>query len=316
MKYLLIDFGASHIKSISYDTILNKFSEKRIIDSPFKNRDYLCKKDLQKILLDITLFYSDIQKIYICTILGGFYNENIYYSWKHDQKNKNYCLISGLFLNEPTFHIHYHHKEYTDIKKYKKNISILGYINNIPIHSSLGDTNCVMESLALDNTNIAVNIGTGSQLLYIRDNKIHIERYFPAGRMLLVYNKLFSSLGFDIFNFLKTIDTDSVVEANLSIDLNVFKQSRNFIDGGKICNIQEENFNINNLLGSILKTMILQYKNIIQSSNSDQLFLCGGMFNHIPCLEPCFKIFYPKLDVILKEDNVESTFKGMVKLIS
>ena len=42
-----------------------------------------------------------IDSIVICTILGGGYIEDIYYSWKENTiKPKKGCLVSGLFFNE------------------------------------------------------------------------------------------------------------------------------------------------------------------------------------------------------------------------
>ena len=135
MKYLLIDFGASFVKTVVYDKDTSLFSESNKINSPFVTKDYIEISELRKILEDIVNSYSNIDAILICTILGGSWVDNTYYSWKSIQnKNKGkYCLISKLF--ESTVHID--HREFTNCEIYDDELKVIGEINNIPIYSSL-----------------------------------------------------------------------------------------------------------------------------------------------------------------------------------
>jgi len=316
MHYLLIDFGASRIKSVVYDTDLCRFYDLQSVESPFVNVYKITKDRLMKILVSVVKNHKQIDKIYICSILGGSYISDEYHSWKSiDAKEKNYCLISGLFVNQPTFHVHSHHYDFTNSETYSEEIRILGHINNIPVYSSLGDTNCVIESLDLDDTNIAINIGTGSQIIHKQKEKLIIQRFFPAGRSLLVYRNLFSSIGFDFFKFLTTLTLKDVIDSTLAIDLNVFKQSNKYTVGGSILKINEENFTINNLVGSIVKELVLQYKPYIDNTQRNEILLCGGIVKHIPCLTECFKHYYSNYTIINTEQTIDSTFIGMVKLI-
>lgn len=316
MRYLLIDFGASRIKSVVYDSIINEFYEQKSMESPFVNSCSTTKNDLKQILSSVVVGYENINRIYICSILGGSYISDKYHSWKSkDNTQKNCCLISGLFADESTFHVHNHHYDFTDTIKYSDELQILGYINNIPLYSSLGDTNCVIESLPLNENNIAINIGTGSQIIYKTKENLIVKRYFPAGRSLLVYSNLFSSIGFDFLKYINSLTLNDVKESTLEINLAVFKQANNYTTGGSILNINEENFSMKNLTGSIIKQLILQYKLYADEQRRNEILLCGGMIKHIPCLTTCFEYYYNNYKVINVEKHIDSTFIGMVKLI-
>jgi hypothetical protein len=152
-------------------------------------------------------------------------------------------------------------------------------------------------------------MGTGSQIITL--NKI--ERYFPSGRMFLTFQELFQSIGINMFELMGNIQIENVIHSSLNLNLNVFKQSRNYNFGGSISNINEGSFNIQNLLGSILKEFVLQYKSFIPEFS--EILLLGGISKKISILPDLFKIYYPKSTVILLEDDIESTHKGMIKYI-
>jgi hypothetical protein len=314
MNYLLIDFGASFIKCALYDKTKDEILNTSIINSPFQYNDNISKSNLYKILLDIISSYSNVDGIIICTILGGGWDGDVYHSWKSKHNIlKNYCLISGLFDKSL---IHSHHKDFTNGNKYTSNLEILGFINNIPVFSSLGDTNCVIESLPLTNTNVAINLGTGSQVIYKRNNITNISRYIPAGRAFLVFNEFFESLSLNVFTQLEKITVEDVINSSLNVDLNVFTQSHHYNNGGIISNINEGSFNIKNLLGSILKEFILQYKEYIPFDSTNQILLVGGISKKIPILKELFGYYYKDVEITINETTIESTHKGMIKLIN
>ena len=111
MKYLLIDFGASFIKSIIYNKDIDTYSDACNIVSPFQTQNEITKQELLSILQG--LISSNIDGVLICSILGGYYEGDTYHSWKGEQLTKNYCLVSGLFSDTDSFHIHEHHQETT-----------------------------------------------------------------------------------------------------------------------------------------------------------------------------------------------------------
>lgn len=310
MKYLLIDFGASFIKIGIYDK--NKKSYLKCFNevSPFTYTDKLNKSELYNILLNIILKFPNINGVVICTIIGGGYVNDTYFSWKSEfVPEKSNCLISELFKNEKTFHVHNHH----DCLSKVENIKILGKINNVPIYSSLGDTNCVIESIDLNDENVVINIGTGSQLFYKNNNSISIYKYFPAGRALLTYQELFSSLNLNIFCLLQNISLNDIIHSSLNIDIKVFKQAREYTNGGFIYNINEGSFSYKNLLGSLLKSLVLQYKNFLPQRK--KILLTGGIVNKLNILKDAFIYYYPSYEINLINQDIESTHKGIIKYI-
>ena len=116
-----------------------------------------------------------------------------------------------------------------------------------------------------------------------------------------------------MFELMGNIQIENVTHSSLNLNLNVFKQSQNYNFGGSISNINEGSFNIQNLLGSILKEFVLQYKSFIPEFS--EILLLGGISKKISILPDLFKIYYPKSTVILLEDDIESTHKGMIKYI-
>ena len=63
-----------------------------------KLNNSITKKDLFVVLENIVIKNKNIDSIVACSILGGHYENDIYYSWKSNKKQKsNCCMISGLF---------------------------------------------------------------------------------------------------------------------------------------------------------------------------------------------------------------------------
>ena len=310
MKYLLIDFGATYIKTGVYNKDTQEYKKGAKTTSPFKCSDRISKDELLNILKSLTN-NIDIDGIVICTILGGGYIGDVYHSWKSPDTKlpscvRTHCMISGLFKSR----VHCHHKPFTTSNKYNAGLHEIGKINGKPIYSSLGDTDCVIESLELNEDTKAINMGTGSQVIALDS----IERYFPAGRAFLAYQKLFESLNLDMFELMSTITVEDVLKSDLRIDLAVFPQARLYNDGGSITNIKEDNFTIQNLLGSMIKEFVLQYQSHI--SDVSTILLVGGIARNIKILPELFQIYNPSKEFILVEDDIESTHKGMIKYIN
>ena len=123
MTFLLIDFGASFIKSIVYHRESDSFDNLRIIQSPFINTDKLSKDEILVIIQNILADYKSVDGVVMCSILGGYYVENIYYSWKCSVKpNKpidDNCLLSELFKGQPSYHVHANHSKKSEVKGLK-----------------------------------------------------------------------------------------------------------------------------------------------------------------------------------------------------
>ena len=315
MKFLLIDFGASYVKSITYDTKSKKSGNLKIITSPFANASSISKQDLYSFLKTNYLESNKYQNILCCTIKGGGYIESTYYSWKVNtiQKRK-FCLISGLFEGNQNFHMSSHHKGIIDSKIV---LSKLGKLNDKVFYTSLGDTDCVIESINLGINDICINIGTGSQVFYIKDSEIEIESFFPAGRSLLTIDRFLKSFGIlDFFDSLNNLTIDDVIKSDIKIDLNFFSQSRNYSSSaGSIIGIEENNFTKNNFLGSIIKSLVIQYESEIIKSNKYHIILLGGIIDKSSIIIEYFRYYYKDYKLSILKEEIPLTLKGLINYL-
>ena len=192
-NYLLIDFGASFVKSIIYDKSNDSFNLSNVIKSPLYSSDILNKKVVLKTIIEVLNQYQSFDAIVMCCILGGYWENDEYYSWKVENKINHTvvhksCLLSELFSDQPTYHVHKHHFMDSNVT----GLELLGYINNIKCYSSLGDTNCVIESVNLEENNLLVNLGTGSQIISKnRKSDYSLISFIPSGRALNVFKLFF-----------------------------------------------------------------------------------------------------------------------------
>lgn len=306
MKYLLIDFGATYIKCIVYNKKTGEVTNSKQFESPFKTSNVVRSEALYKTLSDILSNYEKVGGVVICTILGGKWQEGVYYSWKDATDKGEFCLISGLFGSI----VHDDHKPFTTANSYVNGLVVIGNLYQTPVYCSLGDTDCVIRSLKLKEGEVAVNMGTGSQVI----TKHTINRYFPAGRSFLAYQELFNSLGLDMFELMERLTAKDVLESPLKVDLAVFPQARGYTDGGSISQIGEGNFTINNILGALLRSFILQYRETI--GDAETIILVGGIAKKIALLPSLFEYYYPQARIHLAEDGIESTHKGMINYIN
>ena len=306
MKYLLIDFGASFIKNAIYDDNEDSITNYSEIESPFLKADKLCLSELKTILDLILLTYPDCDYVITSSIKNGTYNEDTYESWKIKVAGNNSCdLISKMFENQSTFHIHNDHNKLSDFSAIKR----LGIYKNKIFLSCLGDTDCVLRSKNLTINQCIVNMGTGSQIISLEE----IISFIPSGRMFNVFHNFFNELNFNIFDYFKNLNSCDLDVSDLQFDLSVFTQAKNFIDYGKILNINETNFNLHNFVSSLMKNYLNQYIEYIAQKDFSTVFLAGGIAQKIPVIKDYFKYKFPKKEIILDKDcNVHL---GMMEII-
>jgi len=92
--------------------------------------------------------------------------------------------------------------------------------------------------------------------------------------------------------------------------------------GTKTCNTCNEikkanvdNFTINNLLASILRNFVLQYKQFITDQSKINIILIGGIPKKILILKTLFEFYYPKNKIKINSGNIENTHLGMIKYL-
>lgn len=315
MKYLLIDFGASNFKSVIYDTNLDRFFNPINTISLFQNKDIITKEEFINCFSDIVKKYNKIDKILTCSILGGYYVDDVYYSWKC--KNKPLiplnprCLVHGIFDFPYDKKIHKDQAKSLGVEG-NNSIEIIGYHNEIPVLSNLGDTECALSSIKVKDKDMIINLGTGSQVVY-KDNR---HSFIPSGRALLVFDLFFKSLDKNtFFEDLSKTPLKDILQSTLKIDLNVFSQSSNFKKGGFIKNILEENFNYKNLLSSILKSYLEQYEHYIQFYSPQNIYFIGGISQKLNIINEYFKYKYPNINIKQSKNKQADTHLGMVNII-
>ena len=315
MKFLLIDFGASYIKSVIYNKDTNEFLYEKIIPSPFSKTDILSRNDISRSIYDILDNYElNFDYIFTCSIIGGFYNGVDYYTWKCDNKpqapNNPQCLIGGLVNSNS---IHNSHSKVFNLEG-NNNIEIIGKLSGIPVLTSLSDTFCAMKSVNLDN-NMIINLGTGSQVFYFDKS----QSYIPSGRSLLYIHKFFKDLNknLDIFKDMNALNLESVLKGSLKIDLNFFKQNYRYTNGGSI-NLIEDNFNYCNFISSLLKSYVEQYFEFIEDylkneKASKNIFLLGGIPKKNKTILEYFKYKFPQCKFFMNKRI--DTHLGLAKII-
>ena len=299
-NFLFIDFGASKVKTIEYNFRENKFSPQYQVDSPFLQVEAIHKKDLLSFVSNVIKNHRDIAAIIPCSILGGGYDGELYYSWKANKKlTENTCLLSGLFKGDASYHVHEDHGGKID------KLTFLGKIGQNSFYSSLGDTDCVKRSFPLDNKSCIVNLGTGSQVI----KEQNMVKYIPSGRALNSYRSFFSQLGVDIFDLFEDRTVDDLLGATMSFDLNMFEQALNYKEiGGMISGINEKNFTLKNFIDSLFASYLNQYIPYIY--DSDKIYLTGGISRRYPAIRDYFQLKTGK-DVLLRSEYIEDTFLGI-----
>lgn len=312
MKYLLIDFGASFLKVVEYDSETELYSNNYVVPSPFKHSNTITKDELRNLLHSVVSKHKDTERIVMCSILGGFYDGDTYHSWKSKESGVAVsCMISGLFDGEETFHVHEHQAKSLNIKEYETGLKLLGNFDGKEIYSILGDTDCVINSVRLTQYDVLINMGTGSQVA-VKDSR---KSFIPSGRALNVFYNFFYELGIDMFESMSELSIDDLNSATLSVDLNVFTQSHKYSGGGSINGINETGFTSKNLISSILKSYVDQYHEFISDKKYSRIILTGGISKKIPVIHEYLSLKYEDKKVIVDKNEIENTHRGIVNFI-
>lgn len=298
MKYLLIDFGASYIKSVVYDTYNDQYSNYTTTESPLRSYSPISKNYIIQELTKIIEGNPNIEFCAICSILGGKYIDDIYYSWKCSNiegvKNQESCIIKDIF------------KPSLDTK-------IIGKILNASILYPSTDTDCVIESAKLiQSQNILINMGTGSQVIYIDElNNLKKHQYIPSGRSLNVFAKFFSELNINFFDHLCNLNLNDILSSTMQINLNIYPQAYQYNDGGLISKIYETNFTFKNFISSVLRCYLQQYEKFLIEPNNQTILLSGGIPKKIKAIQKYFVYKYPKSEVRLISNYIDETLIGL-----
>tara|TARA_R110000824_G_scaffold121208_11_gene277198 strand:+ start:6536 stop:7465 length:930 start_codon:yes stop_codon:yes gene_type:complete len=301
MSYLLVDFGASFVKTAILSE--NNISNRLEFSSPFNTSHSIEKCDLISFFDNIFGNYPDQDKVIVCCIMNGGYIKSTYYSWKSKVKHHdNVDLISGLFSDETTFHQHLDHNE-----QGISDLAHLGRLLNKEFYSSLADTECVRRSIDLKDGEFIINLGTGSQIL----SKGYTHSFIPSGRALNLYFNFFNEFGgFDMWEYLKSINYKDLLNCDITFDLNVFKEAHLFSEGGSIGQLVEGGVTKKSFFSSLLRSYIMQYVDILKTLEVNKIYLTGGISKKYPIIR---EFISKQLDIeaIIVSELEEDTILGM-----
>lgn len=213
-------------------------------------------------------------------------------------------------------------------------VQVAGYYGDIPIYTGVGDLqSATYGAVNADLESILVNIGTGSQVSrisetkeapigieyrpYIGKNHLHTVTHIPAGRALRAYLGLFSELGVDCWEKMKHYTHEEVINSTLEIDFAIFESATGYTNGGSIKGITENNFNIDNILTSLIGNLVQQYTKYIDkidcNNDLNWVILSGGIPRNVPALSTLMTSYAQK-SCIVHCSAIDETLHGLSKI--
>jgi len=213
-----------------------------------------------------------------------------------------------------------------------KNNQISGYIfyksKKIPVYIGLGDLQSSINSFHFNNKFLLINMATGSQIVSVVNKlPINIEEnisyrpffgnylrcitHIPSGRFLNIFNNFFNEFKINFWDFINNLTLNDLYNSNLDISTDIFSKN-----GISIHNIKESNFNIKNVISSLLYSYIHQYIKLIKENmfTYDFILLSGGIGKKIKLIKLIIEKELNK-KVIINETDDDSLF-GVIKFIN
>ena len=189
----------------------------------------------------------------------------------------------------------------------------------------MGDLQASVYSFNLKQNPLIINLATGSQIISIENNflpckGISFRPYFdqylkcithiPSGRFLNIYANFFEQMNINFWEYINTLTLNDINSASLSITTDIFCDK-----GINILGITHNNFNLKNLISSIINSYVNQYIILIENFylDYDYIFLSGGIGKKIPLIRKIIEDKLKKEVIINKEDD--DSLLGTIKFI-
>ena len=214
------------------------------------------------------------------------------------------------------------------------NVCISETLNkNLSVYSGIGDNQCAIFGSYLNDKDVIINMGTGSQIAkidelntnakmeqrpYFDKKNLSIITHIPSGRALNCFigfiNDCFSYANSKLsaWNLLEEITIKDIMESSIEFDLNVFESSYKFLIGGGIRYIMEYNLNLKNYLSSLIKSYIEQYFAIIDeySIGYSKIVLAGGIPRKLNIIKKYIEEV-KNINVFINEFEQDETLNGL-----
>lgn len=211
---------------------------------------------------------------------------------------------------------------------------ISGYINKfnkkIPVLIGIGDFQSSLYGTNIKPKSLLINMATGSQIAqlidknniindkdifsfrpYFENNFIKCITHIPSGRFLNIFNNFFNEIGINMWDYLNNLSMEEIYNSNININTDIFSN-----DGIIISNINNINFNIKNVISSILYNYIFQYIKIIKENNInfEYIILSGGIPKKIPVIKDIFEKEF-NIKIIINDIDDDSLI-GVLNIIN
>lgn len=308
--------------NILNDTTFNEFTNitglQKRNDLPINNlNDFLLKNNISN------------KKIKLKNISEGILDES--FGITHDTMacgNGFYDIFSCVYVNE---YVDYFEKKFNiellfdNVVKDKQVAGLIYYKNKkIPVFVGLGDLQASINSFSFKENFLLLNLATGSQIVSVVDkieysSNVSFRPFFgkflkcithiPSGRFLNIYADFFDEVNINFWEYINNLSLNDLYESTLKIETNIFSS-----DGINISKIKN-NFNLKNLISSILFSYIDQYIQLIKSNNFiyDFILLSGGIGKKVKLVKIMIETILNK-QVIVNDSDDDSLF-GVVNFI-
>jgi sugar (pentulose or hexulose) kinase len=207
------------------------------------------------------------------------------------------------------------------------------------IYGGVGDMQAAAHGAGFPtNSNILINLGTGSQVMCLRQDRLgdveirplatgqiaQVITHIPSGRALNVFSQFIdecSVLGggkvifWEIFC---NLCSEEVLKANQAVNLNVFNASWKYDAGGSISGIKENLFDVKKMIASIAKSWLLQYQEACAVLDPDRdaksFLLSGGLAHKGKFIKPVLEKILERTCIQLELRTGEETLDGLLIL--
>ncbi len=229
-----------------------------------------------------------------------------------------YDISLGVYANE---HIDYFKKKFNidllfdNVEKYKQVSGFIYYKNKkIPVFVGLGDLQASINSFNFKDNFLLLNLATGSQIVSVVDkveynSNVSFRPFFgrylkcithiPSGRFLNIYADFFHEVNIDFWEYINNLSLNDLYSSTLKIETNIFSS-----DGISISKIKN-NFNLKNLISSILFSYIDQYVELIKSNKFtyDFILMSGGIGKKVKLIKLMIEDVLNKKVIVNESDD-------------
>jgi|TARA_B110000908_G_scaffold172388_1_gene239502 sugar (pentulose or hexulose) kinase len=211
---------------------------------------------------------------------------------------------------------------------------------DLQVFGGVGDMQAAAHGIGFPlKSELLLNLGTGSQVLAahntyadslelrlsVNNDLLTAITHIPSGRALNVYADFIdecaiSGGGTAIFwSQFSSLTTEEVLNAEQTIDLNVFEASWRFNGtGGAVTGIQEGNYSLRSMMANIAKSWLMQYVEALSlvdpNHQKDTYLLAGGLAKRAKFVMPVINTLSVRQGLPCASLTGEETLDGLLAM--